>query len=98
MSRAEGSAEVPAATLLKVMVGPTKITAKGTGFSDTVTVFLDGIPFTTAAVVKAGNTNVVQKSGLLTGQGVGDYLATHSSVLVGFRNSNGGVATYRYTR
>jgi uncharacterized repeat protein (TIGR01451 family) len=93
----EGSADVPSATLTKVKVGSTKISAKGTGFSDAVTVLLDGIPFVSAALVKSGNTKVVQRSTLLTGQTIGDYLAAHPTVLVGIRNANGGIATYRFT-
>ncbi len=92
----EGSADVPAATLTKVKVKSAKIQATGNGFSEAVTVFVDGIPFVSAAVVKKQGTKVIQKGNLLTGQSIGAYLAANPSVLISFRNSNGGVVTYRH--
>jgi uncharacterized repeat protein (TIGR01451 family) len=92
----EGSAEVPAATLSRVKVKAAKITATGAGFSDSVTVFVDGIPFVIPAAVKKNNTKVVQRGGLLVGVTLGQYLATHPAVLITFRNSNGGVTAYRH--
>jgi uncharacterized repeat protein (TIGR01451 family) len=92
----EASADVPAATVTAVVVKPTKIVATGTSFTATVEVFVDGIPFVRPAKVKSGLTRVVQKGALLTGQTVGAYLAAHPSVLLTFRNSNGGVAAFPY--
>jgi hypothetical protein len=91
----EASADVPAATLTSVKVTATKIAAKGSGFTSTVSVFIDGIPFAAAPKVK-GSTKVVQKGTLITGQTIGTYLAAHSVVLIQFRNSNGGIASKRY--
>ncbi len=88
----------PGATLGAVKVKPTKITAKGSGFTTRVQVFVDGIPFVAAAAVKVGN-KVVQKGGLLTGQSIGAYLASHSGrAVIGFRNSDGGTSTFPFGR
>ncbi len=92
----EASASVPAATVSKVKVKPTKINATGSGFTSTVSVFIDGIPFASPASVKKNNTKVVQKGNLVTGQTIGAYLAAHPSVQLSFRNSNGGVTSVRY--
>ncbi len=92
----EASAEVPAAVLSSVKVKSSKIVADGTGFSATVQVFVDGIPFATAAKLKKGGTRVIQKGGLITGASLATYLGSHPSVLVTFRNENGGVAAYRH--
>ena len=92
----EASADVPAATLTTLKVTSAKVVGKGSGFTSTVLVFLDGIPFTAPAKVK-GSTKVAQKGTLVTGQTVGEYLAMHGGVaLVQFRNSNGGIAARRY--
>lgn len=92
----EGSADVPAATIASVKIKPKKIVATGTGFTDEVIVLVDGIPFVAPAKVKKNNSTVVQKGVLLTGQTIAQYLSAHPSVLVGFRNSNGGIATVRH--
>lgn len=92
----EASGNVPAAELETVKVKSTKIVATGAGFSDEVQVFVDGIPFATTAKVKKDATKVVQKGNLITGQSIGQYVASHGGVaIVSFRNSNGGIATYR---
>ncbi len=94
----EASADVPAATLTSVKVTNVKIVGKGSGFTGTVAVFVDGIPFTAAAKVK-GTVKVVQKGTLLTGQTIGNYIASRGgTVLIQFRNSNGGVASRLYTQ
>ncbi|MCC6745203.1 MAG: hypothetical protein IT175_15180, partial [Acidobacteria bacterium] len=68
----------------------------GEGFTEEVQVFVDGIPFARAARVKNEATKVVQKGTLVTGQSIGQYIASHGGVaIVSFRNSNGGIATYR---
>ncbi len=92
----EGSADVAAATVTKVKVKSTKIQATGSGFSETVSVFVDGIPFVSPATVKKQGAKVIQKGNLLTGQSIGAYLAANPSVLISFRNSNGGVTTWRH--
>ncbi len=92
----EASAEVPAAVLSSVKVKSTKITADGAGFSATVQVFVDGVPFAAASKLKKGGTRVIQKGALITGESLGSYLGRNPNVLITFRNENGGVAPYRY--
>jgi uncharacterized repeat protein (TIGR01451 family) len=94
----EASGEVPSATVTVLKVKPTKITASGRDFTDVVSVFVDGIPFVAPAQVKKSGTKVIQKGALLTGQSLGAYLAAHPSVVVMFRNSNGGVTAAPYPR
>lgn len=94
----EASADVPAATLTTVKVKPTKINAKGADFTSVVSVFLDGIPFLLPAKVK-GTTKVNQKGNLITGQSISAYIASRGgTVLITFRNSNGGVVARRHTQ
>ena len=76
-----------------------KVIINGTGFTDSVTVFIDGIPFTKAAKVKKENTRVQQKGRLLTGQSVSDYLNQQGGVvLVSVLNSDTGIGTFLYRR
>ncbi len=97
-SNEAGAGTGDGADLGKVRVKTTKITAKGDGFSSTVQVFLDGIPFVAPAAVKNGK-KVVQSGTLLTGETIGQYLAAHDDrALVTFRNSNGTLATFAYRR
>lgn len=92
----EGSAEVPAATIVKLKVTASKIIVTGADFTDQLTVFVDGVPFAAPASVKKNNTRVVQKGLLVTGQTLGQYLAAYPAVLISVRNSNGGIAARRY--
>ena len=92
----EVSGGIPAANLGVVKVSAGKIAAKGTDFSDTVQVFVDGIPFVAPAKVKA-RKKVVQRGTLLTGQTLGQYITRGKTVAITFRNENGGVATYVHT-
>ena len=94
----EASADVPAATLTSVKVTNVKIVGKGSDFTNVVAVFLDGIPFTAASKVKA-TTKVTQKGTLITGQSISSYIASRGgTVLIQFRNSNGGIVSRRYTQ
>ncbi len=94
----EVSGGVDAATLGPVKVLAGKIKATGTGFSSTVQVFVDGIPFASSAKVKSGGRKVLQKGALLTGQTLAQYITSGKTVAITFRNENGGVATYVYTK
>jgi hypothetical protein len=83
-------------------LGPTTVSAKGliqvgTDFTSEVQVFFDGIPFVDHARVKRAGTKVLQRGNLLTGDSIDQYLSHHSEILITFRNSNGGVASTRYT-
>ena len=76
-----------------------KVVINGTGFTDSVTVFIDGIPFNKAAKVKKENTRVQQKGRLLTGQSVTEYLNQQGGVvLVSVLNSDTGIGTFLYRR
>jgi hypothetical protein len=71
----------------------------GTGFTDTVTVFVDGIPFKKAAKVKErnGSPRIIQKGKLLTGQKVSSYFASQGNViLVSVLNTDTGIGTFLY--
>jgi hypothetical protein len=73
-----------------------KITGKGSGFSSTVVVFVDGVPFSTQSTVK-GSTKVVQKGPLATGQSLSQYLTSGRIVDVSYLNIGGGLTTVRVT-
>lgn len=93
----EVSGGLTPAVLTKVKVSASKIKATGTGFSVTVQVFIDGIPFVSGASVKGG-TKVTQKGALLTGQTLSQYLTPGKVVAISFRNADGAIATYVYTK
>lgn len=92
----EASGEVPAGSISSVKPKSAKLTVSGSNFSATVLVFVDGIPFVSPAKVKKAGTKVVQKGNLITGESAAVYLRTHPNVLVTVRNSNGGIAAFRY--
>jgi hypothetical protein len=76
-------------TVSSFKVKAAKIVVKGSGFTDRVQVFVDGIPFVDAARVKSGK-KVVQKGSLLTGQSIGAYLAAHNGrARIAVRNADG---------
>lgn len=93
----EASGGAGEATIATIKVKSAKIKVTGEGFTDAVQVFIDGIPFVSAAKVKSENTTVVQKGTLLTGQSIGEYIDSRGGlVVISFRNSDGAVANYRY--
>lgn len=80
-----------------------KLVATGSRFTDSVLVIVDGIPFTSPPKIKKHNAKLVQKGTLLTGQTLAEYAASAPRradgtvrILIGFRNSSGGVATVEY--
>ena len=82
----------PGATVTALELRATKIVAKGSGFTDQVEVFVDGLKFVQPAAVKNGK-KVTQKGPLENGQTLGQYLAAHGGcAVVGLCNSNGGLA------
>ncbi len=85
-------------SLSSMKVTSTKVTAKGTGFSDTVDIFVDGIPFAEPSKVKGGNTKAVQKGSLVIGMTVEQYMASGTSFLIIVRNDDGGVTTWDYEK
>jgi hypothetical protein len=94
----EASGGIPAANVTQVKVTPTKIVGKGSGFTTTVEVFVDGIAFSQPAKVNRKRKKVAQKGTLANGQAIGDYVTPGKEVIIGFRNSDGAVANRRFTR
>jgi uncharacterized repeat protein (TIGR01451 family) len=72
--------------------------ATGSNFDAGVEVTVDGLTFTKAASVKRESTQVRQSGRLSNGQSLTRYLREHVTVLVAFRNENGGVTAVRYGR
>ena len=95
-NEAEEPARTPGPVLSRLpKVGPGGVTAKGTGFTPEVNVFVDGIPFVSPAKVKAGNTKVKQKGNLLVGLSADAYLRQSGSSELIIRNSDGGTVRAR---
>lgn len=92
----DGTGDQPGATLTSVKVKSAKITGKGTGFTDVVEMYLDGIPFADAATVKGSNSKAIQKGSLAIGMTVEQYTAAGGAYLIIFRNSDGGVTIWEY--
>ncbi|HQR38691.1 MAG TPA: hypothetical protein PLF26_09850, partial [Blastocatellia bacterium] len=91
------SGGIPEPDIMAFDIRTAKVIVGGTGFSDTVQVFVDGIPFKKGARVKPGNVRIVQKGKLLTGQTVQQYLAQQGGVvLVSVLNADTGIGTFLY--
>ncbi len=93
-SNSDGTGDKPGPTLTSVKVASSKITAKGSGFTETAQVFIDGIPFVEPAKVNGAMTRTLQRGTLLTGQTIEQYLSTGSTYFIVFRNSDGGITVY----
>jgi uncharacterized repeat protein (TIGR01451 family) len=93
-SNVDGDGDAAGATLTSVKLTSSKIVAKGSGFSDTVEVLIDGVPFVDAAKVKSANTKAVQKGSLAIGMTLDEYTAGGTSFLVVVRNDDGGVSAW----
>ena len=94
----DGAGDRPGASISSMKVTSSKITAKGSGFTDAVEVLLDGIPFVDPAKVKSGNAKAVQKGSLVIGQTVEQYMASGTTFLIVVRNSDGGTTGWEYER
>jgi hypothetical protein len=101
-SGGSNDADSPGAPVLgaATLKGASKLLVDGSGFTATVVVIADGLPFVAAAKVKKQRTRVIQKGPLLIQQTLRDYLASkpvgptgRRQVLVGVRNSTGAVTT-----
>jgi hypothetical protein len=91
------SGGIPEPQISGFKISSSKVTISGAGFTDTVQVFIDGIPFTKNAKVKKENTRINQKGRLLTGQSVQQYLQQQGGVvLVSVLNSDTGIGTFLY--
>lgn len=93
----DGTGDKAGPTITSTKVKSTKITAKGTGFTDTAEMLFDGIPFADPAKIKNG-TKIVQKGLLVTGQTVEQYMGTGTSFLIIVRNNDGGVTIWTYEK
>lgn len=94
---ASGGIPEPDITSFEIRGG--KVIINGADFTNSVSVFIDGIPFSKAAKVKKQNTRIQQKGRLLTGQSVSDYVAQQGGVvLVSVLNSDTGIGTFLYRR
>jgi uncharacterized repeat protein (TIGR01451 family) len=71
-----------------------QLNIRGSGFTDNVEVFIDGVGFRKNARLKNGK-QVVQKGALLDGRSIDQILAPGKSVLLTVRNTNGGVASFQ---
>lgn len=93
------SGGLPEPTITSFRINGNAVIIEGTGFTDAVQVFVDGIPFGKAAKVKRGNTRINQKGKLITGQKVSAYLQQQGGViLVSVLNTDQGIGTFLYRR
>jgi hypothetical protein len=93
------SGGLPEPTITGLTIRGKKLVVAGMDFSDTVQVFVDGIPFKKPAKVGSGNTGILQKGKLLTGQTVQQYLNQQGGVvLVSVLNEDTGIGTFLYRR
>lgn len=81
-------------TVSNLRVG-SKLKINGSGFTNSVEVFVDGVKFSKKAKVNGGG--VVQKGPLSDGRSIGEVFVAGKTYLVTVRNINGGVASYSYT-
>ncbi len=93
----EADAGTPGAAVSSVTLKNGKLVAKGTGFTTSVLVFVDGIPFVSAAKVKAG-TKVTQKGNLLTGQSIASYFTAGRTVEVSYLNNDSSITRVMVTK
>jgi uncharacterized repeat protein (TIGR01451 family) len=85
---------VPGGATIDTVDISSQLNIRGSGFTDTVEVFIDGVGFRKNARLKNGK-QVIQKGGLLDGRSIDQILAPGKSVLLTVRNSNGGIASFQ---
>jgi hypothetical protein len=83
----ESSAGTPGASIRSMRVKGDRLVAKGNGFTDQVTILVDGIAFATPSVVKK-RKKLTQRGALATGETLGQYFTPGRSVAVVFVNSD----------
>jgi uncharacterized repeat protein (TIGR01451 family) len=84
-------------TVMSVRVGG-KLRATGIGFSDAVEVLLGGVSFVKPSSLRNDNTLLIQKGTLVDGKSLSDVLLPGKTVLISFRNSDGGIGVFNYTQ
>jgi uncharacterized repeat protein (TIGR01451 family) len=95
------SGGIPEPQITGFTIRGNQVVITGSGFTDTVTVFVDGIPFKKGAKIKIrdGSPRIIQKGKLLTGQKVSSYLASQGNViLVSVLNTDTGIGTFLFRR
>jgi hypothetical protein len=92
----EAGAGGAGANVRRLRVKPTRVVIKGTGFTDTVVVVVDGIPFAAPATVSEG-TKVLQATTLITGMSLAEYLATKRRVEFAVINSDQTITRVPYS-
>src|SRR5262249_28299321 len=94
----EAGAGQAGANVTSITVKGSKLKAKGTGFTDSVLVFADGIPFAAPAKVKKNNTLVKQGGSLIDGTSIGEYFTSGKVVEIVFVNHAGTLTRSPYTK
>jgi hypothetical protein len=87
----EAGAGTPGATIERVVVRAKKLVTFGSGFTDTVRIFLDGVEFASEAAVKKNNTKAVQKGALATGLTIREYMTPGRMVEIAYVNGDQGL-------
>lgn len=97
-ANSDGTGSGAGPTIDTFKISSTKVTGTGSGFTDSVEVLFDGIPFVEPAKVKKSNTKAVQKGSLVISQTVDQYTSGGGSFLIIFRNADGGLTTVTYNK
>ncbi len=79
----------PGPIVQEMAVAPDSLTAIGIGFNSAVQVSVDDVAFETPAVVEAGR-RVTQRGRLANGQSIADVMPPGKTVIIKFRNPDGG--------
>jgi uncharacterized repeat protein (TIGR01451 family) len=95
-SGVSNQASVPAGPTVTNLKVAGKLKGLGSGFVDGVQVFVNGVGFVKQAVT-ADSTLVIQKGALTDGTAITD-LGTAGSVLVTFKNPDGGLGSFTFKR
>jgi|GEM_PF-4634235 len=88
------SQSVPGGATINTVDISSQLNITGSGFTDSVDVFIDGVGFKKSARLK-NSSRVLQKGALLDGRSIDQILAPGKSVLLTVRNSNGGIASFQ---
>ena len=95
-SRPSNEVGLPAGPTVDKVKVSAKIKANGTGFQTSSQVFIDGVGFARSPVVSPGK--LVQKGSLSDGRTIQQAAPSGSTVLLSFRNGDGGIGTFSVRR
>lgn len=87
----------PTVNSAKINITKGSIAIKGSGFSSSVSVYLDGISFTARPKIKNGE-KVTQKGTLSNGMTIDQYVHSGAQAAVVVRNDGAGAAEFFFTR